>query len=336
MRGEKKHLKARLNSITGKGHNILSRIVNSKVNARIRVEKVYKPDLKPVVTVVVPIFEQEKILFRHLTAILQCMTLAFELIIINDASSDNSDAEIQRFIRYSEENDNCCQSLKYFKTLWPWFETRCDDFAIRESKARYIIEIQADMLLSDKGFDQILYELIDNDQTIIALSARGTHSFESLKPTKDHTKKSTFQEIIQSRKVQKIRFKLRKEIQSIFKNKNINSAEPKTEMNQTITSLNVSLRRIFPNDDSFHKSGSAGFTNNLIDLLPYDSVGEINSAINGQKGKIWFGDTVMRGPIILNKDFYLQINGFNTDAFYLGDDDHDLFLRAQNIEKRVG
>lgn len=283
-----------------------------------------------------PVFEQEKILFRHLTALLKCMTLPFELIIINDASTDDSDAEIQRFIKYSEEYESSCQSLKYFKTLWPWYETRCDDFAIRESKGKYIIEVQADMLLREKGFDQIFYEMMDCDQSIIALSGRGTHSFESLKPTKDEEKNNAIKKIIKSRKVQKILFKLRKERRRLFKNQSKSPTTCVTEIKKTVEEFSITLETIFPSDLSFSKSGSAGFTNSLIDLLPYESVGEINSVISEQKGNIWFGDTVMRGPIVLNKDFYLQINGFNTKAFYLGDDDHDLFLRAKKINKRVG
>ena len=44
----------------------------------------------------------------------------------------------------------------------------------------------------------------------------------------------------------------------------------------------------------------------------------------------------MRGPLLLRKDYYERLGGFNSRAFFLGNDDHDLFIRAKEIGLKVG
>lgn len=44
--------------------------------------------------------------------------------------------------------------------------------------------------------------------------------------------------------------------------------------------------------------------------------------------RLYLHDTVMRGPIAFKAERYRELNGFDTDHFFLGDDDHDLFARA--------
>jgi GT2 family glycosyltransferase len=53
-------------------------------------------------------------------------------------------------------------------------------------------------------------------------------------------------------------------------------------------------------------------------------------------GQIWFGESVMRGPLILDVEKYIEIGGLNTKAFFQGNDDHDLSLRAIRKGWRVG
>jgi GT2 family glycosyltransferase len=44
----------------------------------------------------------------------------------------------------------------------------------------------------------------------------------------------------------------------------------------------------------------------------------------------------MRGPLLFDKEKYLEIGGFNTDLFFLGYDDHDYCQRANSVQLRVG
>jgi hypothetical protein len=192
---------------------LLTRLVNSKINARVVIHKSFVPNIKPVVTVVVPVFDQQEIIFKHLRSILECMRLPFEFLVINDASTDKSHQEILRFVDSCESNFASCLSVKYYKTIWPWFETRCDDFAIRQSSGLYVIEIQSDMLMMEKGFDEVFLELMQKDPSIFALSARGTHELDAIIATLNKQKGTDISDkLFRFKLIMKIYFKLRKEV----------------------------------------------------------------------------------------------------------------------------
>jgi hypothetical protein len=54
-------------------------------------------------------------------------------------------------------------------------------------------------------------------------------------------------------------------------------------------------------------------------------------------GSVWLGQTVMRGPIALDRSKYLNVGGFDLESCFLGFDDHEITLRAyQKFRFRVG
>jgi glycosyltransferase involved in cell wall biosynthesis len=284
-----------------------------------------------------PVFDQESIIFKHLEALFKSMTLPFEMIIINDCSTDRSDREISRFINSYDINSGTCVNVKYYKNIWPWFETRCDDFAIREANGDYILEIQADMYILEKGFDKKLFDLMQTNSEIFALSARGTHKLEvvlcALNPLRGT---DSSDKLIHLKLLTKIFFKIKKEIQIITKKRTKYSITAKKTISEYSDEAKQISETIFPGDKSFELCGNAGFLGNLIDLLPYENEGDVNRLISENSKRIWLGETVMRGPIIFEKKVYLDIGGFNTDAFYQGNDDHDLILRVSKLKKKVG
>jgi len=302
----------------------------------LRFSKTFQKDVDPIISVVIPVFDQEQVIFSHLTAIIKNMTLPFEFLIINDASSDQTDSQVRKFIDSIDSGFGSCHSVKYFKTIWPWFETRCDDFAIRFASGKYVIEIQADMLLRELGFDEALFKLMESDNSIAALSGRGSHRIEDLLPSLKENK-SKSDRIFQYKLLYKIVFKLRKEIRLRVKYnlRNTSFTEQLIKPSDIPTSDFLN-EEIFPSEEIFQKRGKAGFLGTLVNLLPYKSYEDINRSISQNSGKVWFGETIMRGPLIINRDFYLEIGGFNTEAFYLGDDDHDFCLRAREFDKKVG
>jgi hypothetical protein len=97
-------------------------------------------------------------------------------------------------------------------------------------------------------------------------------------------------------------------------------------------SIKNHLERIFPNSSYT----TAGFTSSLIDLLPYEMNQDIKTTLDFRAGMVWFGETIMRGPIFFRTKDYLKLGGFNTQAFYQGLDDHDLNVRVRNRGKKVG
>jgi hypothetical protein len=134
----------------------------------------------------------------------------------------------------------------------------------------------------------------------------------------------------------KIFFKIKKEIQIITKKRTKYSITAKKTISEYSDEAKQISETIFPGDKSFELCGNAGFLGNLIDLLPYENEGDVNRLISENSKRIWLGETVMRGPIIFEKKVYLDIGGFNTDAFYQGNDDHDLILRVSKLKKKVG
>ena len=314
---------------------MITRLVNSKVNARLKKHRIFVPGLKPQITVVVPVFDQQEVIFKHLESILQCMRLPFEFLVINDSSTDKTHKEIARFIDECDTNFGSCVSLRYYKTIWPWFETRCDDFAIRESSGLYIIEIQADMLIMEDGFDVVLHELMQNDDSIFALSARGTHELNAVLLALRHRKGTELSDgLFRFKFFTKVYFKLRKEVLKIQ-----NAPEKgsnKTSPQNYVERLPASENTIFPSKKIFTLNGRAGFLGDKIDLLPYETKGEINKAIEKNSKKVWFGETIMRGPIIIEKNAYILAGGFDIKSFYQGYDDHDLSQRVKLTGKRVG
>ena len=286
---------------------------------------------------VIPVFNQDAVVFKHLNAIVNCMVLPFELIIINDCSNDNSDKEIKRFIESINHKHGSCLIIKYYKTLWPWFESRCDDFAIREARGSHILEIQADMLIKEVGFDKKLLDIMNKDETLFAISARGTHKFEELVSTLISKKGTDISDkIIQMKVIKKVLFKIKKKIKKTQDREAESAAEIATNGDGQSYIYLKQKNTIFPSEVDFKKIGRAGFLGSLIDILPYDQSTEIAKDIEKNSTKVWYGETVIRGPLMIGRDAYILAGGFNTAAFYQGYDEHDLFLRVKEINKRVG
>ncbi len=316
----------------------ITRLVNSRVNARLKKHKIFVADLEPQITVVVPVFDQQEVIFKHLKSIMQCMRSPFEFIVINDASTDESHREIMRFIDDCDRNSGTCISLKYYKTVWPWFETRCDDFAIRESLGLYVIEIQADMLIMENGFDSVMLDLMQKDDSIFALSARGTHEINAIfTALNQHKGTDISDKIFRFKFLIKVFFKIKKEFLKTQKKEYVsNKRDKKTNSEVSEECKLVVDFDVFPDKRVFAQNGRAGFLGDKIDLLPYETEGEINKLIKKNSKSIWFGETIMRGPLILEKRAYVLAGGFDIESFYQGNDDHDLFQRVKLMKKRVG
>jgi len=313
--------------------------LNSNFNAKTVDVKILDPSLDPVVSVIVPVFNQEQIILKHLHAIANNMFHPFEIIIVNDYSYDNSHAEIQKFLDSDLHLNTKCVKFSYFKTRWPWFETRCDDFSIRQAVSDFIIEIQADMLIKEMHFDKKLKILMSSDSELAALSCRGTHGFQSLFIEIAKQKGTDITDrIFQFKLAKKIKYKIKKEINGLKDNK---QSAPKNNTRQEVPRAklqqeNYLMKLIYPENKLDEPTNQAGFIAHLIDELPYEGSNEYSQETERQSMKIWYGETIMRGPLAFSKKEYLSFGGFNTDAFFQGNDDHDLFLRMQGRGKKVG
>jgi GT2 family glycosyltransferase len=266
-----------------------------------------------VISVLIPVFNQEAIIADVLTSLVSCMTLRFELIIIDDASCDDSLARIMSTVTEILQSDLICR-LRIGRHKNERFETACDVESISVTDSTYILEIQSDMILEEVGFDKRMIEVLEDFDDLIAVSGRGT---ESLIPIGKEYKKSLGSVVARGSSI--LVFALRRIGNRLRQRTKYRKHAPiKSHIRHGMTAKELAL--VFPPAEQFEQSGEAGRLGILIDkdLDPADI----------PRDRIWVGQTVMRGPLLFNREKYLRVGGLDTARFFLGFDDHDLMCRA--------
>ncbi len=270
---------------------------------------------QPVLSVVVPVFNQELVIRQVLDSIEKCVDLPFELILIDDASEDDSRAEILNWM------DTCLSSarseltrVRFLISESQVFETACDSQAFELAVAPYILEVQADMVLTETGFVRRFVKAFDAFPNLLALSGRGVQSFESafelfLEKGGTTVSRSRSPFIHAAKSLFAIAFNLLG-LRLLMKT-------PAAHV--SLAGQNIPLQNVCPSDAEFKHLRSAGRLGSLVNFNP--SLQEFSN-------QIWFGETIMRGPIMFSKSLYTALGGFDCDSFFLGYDDHDLCLRA--------
>jgi glycosyltransferase involved in cell wall biosynthesis len=64
-----------------------------------------------------------------------------------------------------------------------------------------------------------------------------------------------------------------------------------------------------------------------------DSIGRVGVLVelpvrSAKSSRLYLHETVMRGPLAFSRAHYDKLGGFDTESFFLGNDDHDLVFRA--------
>jgi glycosyltransferase involved in cell wall biosynthesis len=252
------------------------------------------------------------------------MKTPFELIVINDCSTDETLKKIITFAS-GDHKGSFLSRLEVYSNDTPRFETFCDHFGFSIAKGKFLLEIQADMYIDDPGFDIRMMHAFDKYEDIFALSGRGTHDLnqvvdvyrESLGTDRAYASNlAIFTFLMLKRRI--IGKMLR--ILQIRRYSNISKIQV-TPKNTTGDSYLFS--EIFPTLKDFKVKRKAGLLGDLIENSSLDS--------GISPGKIFLGETVMRGPLMLRADIYFQLGGLNAESFYQGFDDHELMLQAWNV-----
>ena len=136
-----------------------------------------KSDSKPNVSVIIPVFNKERIICNMLDNLIASLTTNYELIIIDDASSDNSKEIITNYLK----NKNIRHV--FISTSVPIFETACDNLGFFIAEGFYLLEIQSDMIIHDKGFDKRMIDALNNNK-FSSVSGRSCHSWFDVLGTK--------------------------------------------------------------------------------------------------------------------------------------------------------
>ena len=135
-----------------------------------------KSDSKPNVSVIIPVFNKERIICNMLDNLIASLTTNYELILIDDASDDNSKEIITNYLK----NKNV--KHVFISTSVPIFETACDNLGFFIAEGFYLLEIQSDMIIHDKGFDKRMIDALNNNK-FSSVSGRSCHSwFDVLGP----------------------------------------------------------------------------------------------------------------------------------------------------------
>jgi hypothetical protein len=212
------------------------------------------------------------------------------------------------------------------KTKHQVFETLCDAIGIDEATGPYVLEVQSDMEILELGFDEKLLCAIKSHQDLLMISGRGCHTLEEVTQSFRIELKRAKQGFFFSRLVVKeiLGFAnaligrvllfvagvlLSKKTSTFHRNSPVPEQPPSQEK---IT--------LFPTLEIFSAEGRAGRLGMLIE----HGFGSEDL----KRNQIWVSETVMRGPLLIDKDKYLAVGGFDSKGFFLGNDDHDLAHRA--------
>lgn len=103
-------------------------------------------------------------------------------------------------------------------------------------------------------------------------------------------------------------------------NRKVSKLRVYLEAQMTIWSYRLHIEEVYSRIQ-WRLSGAAGRLGPAVDF----------KVRNPDDKRVFLSQTVMRGPIIFNKSKFLELGGFDTSSFFLGNDDHDFSLRAWTI-----
>ena len=197
------------------------------------------------------------------------------------------------------------------------------------------------MLIKERDFDKRLISLLHAYPDMFALSCRGTHALKPILLDLSKNKGSDITDkIFRFRFLKKVIFKTRLEVNRVMKKKKVRErAQASTihmSSNAILGNSASTLDKIFPRSITQSTYEEAGFIGYFIDLIPYNQFDSFTEQVEKRFNQIWLGETIMRGPLVFSRLNYLAEGGFNIDAFFQGNDDHDLFLRIKKKGKLVG
>ncbi len=283
----------------------------------------------PKTSIVVTVFNQVRIIEKVLSLICQNTGEKFELIVIDDSSSDGSTEVLYEFLRRIMNPYDflfCTRLTRVLlsKSRISVFETKCDQYGISSSFAETVILIQSDMFIIESNFDIKMCKALNSFPNIFLLSARGVAPLSEATVTLLITPFTLLKKLFWS-------------LINLFSAKNQGfrrSQKSKASLSLQQIDVGALKKTIFPNSMDFKNIGSAGWRGSLLEN--WNSISEA-TLVNVPDSKIWLSDFPMRGPCIFKLDIFKKIGGLNTRAFFLGGDIGDICLRAQlKLELRSG
>lgn len=277
-------------------------------------------DISCDLSVVMPIYNQENSIQSVITGLLKSITSCFELILIDDASTDKTCEILMNLEPIYREYSNLKRASVY-KNTKSRFETHCDAFGFAKAKGSFILEIQADMILDDTGFEKRLIKALHCHKSLVAISGRGV---EQLMPiTEQYAKTLGTDRAHNSSLLGYIFVRCVAQAKNALKRILNTAVIDQSDKKKSLSKIHEEV-----SDHVFLNSGCAG-------RLGIKATHEISHE-KVKANKLYIGETVMRGPIIFDREKYIEIGGLDTKSFFQGFDDHDFCARALLRGYRVG
>lgn len=120
-------------------------------------------------SVVMPVHNKESIIRQNLAALNECIKGTYEIILILDSCTDNSSAMVLDYFRGLTGPIGLVRVIVIESDV-PLFETVCDNIGFRLGQGKWLLEIKADMKMTEPGFNLRLttpFQFYDN---VIAVS----------------------------------------------------------------------------------------------------------------------------------------------------------------------
>jgi glycosyltransferase involved in cell wall biosynthesis len=132
---------------------------------------------KPIYSVVTPIYNQENIIVKNVNSIIEKTHDLFEILLILDYCFDKTEENLLNFLDTLEKpRENLIQIRVFKNSDKPLFETKCDNIGFRASLGTYCLEIQADMEMTEQGYNLELEKPFKLFQNLLAVSGRCSHN----------------------------------------------------------------------------------------------------------------------------------------------------------------
>lgn len=148
------------------------------MSSRIVYKKVYNDIHDIIYSIVTPVYNQEDIIVDNLKSFIENTQDAFEIILILDFCFDNTERNIMEFLEtYENKVDTFAQITIFKNDEKPLFETKCDNIGFKHSVGRFCLEIQADMKMTEYGYNLQLTKPFNILDTVIAISGRACLNF---------------------------------------------------------------------------------------------------------------------------------------------------------------
>jgi len=122
-------------------------------------------------SIIYTIHNKEILVAEGLNRIKQYTDGIFEIIIVLDGCTDNSERIVKSFI---SKNPDLKIKLEYSDDV---FETKANNLGFKKSESEYVIVVQDDMLINEKGWNLRLLKPFQEFSDVFAVSANCAHNW---------------------------------------------------------------------------------------------------------------------------------------------------------------